>query len=103
MTSIQWRDREEIRIVRVEGDLDTAGKERVETSFHEATREGPDTVVVDLSAATVVGSQGISMLLQANTELEARGRTLFVTGLRPHVRQAFEIVGVFHRIQEWEP
>ena len=42
------------------GDLDTAGKERVEASFLEAIRDGPDTVVVDLRNVTVVGSQGIS-------------------------------------------
>ena len=103
MTSTRWEDGEKERLIRLEGELDHDGCEEVDAAFREATANGPQDVVVDMSDVTFVSSQGIWMMLQAHARLKDEGRVLQVRGMRPHISRVFETVGVFRAVPEWKP
>jgi len=86
--------------IHLEGELDHDGCEQAAPTLLQAEGAGP--VVVDMSGVTFVSSEGIGLMLQAHRKLRGEGRTLFLRGLRPHIRRSFEIVGVFQVVPEWE-
>ena len=86
--------------IHLEGELDHDGYQQVAPVLLHA--DGAGAVVVDMSGVTVVSSQGIGLMLHARRTLLEEGRTLFLRGLRPHIRRSFEIVGVLEVVPEWE-
>jgi anti-anti-sigma factor len=103
MTSTQVEDRDEQRLIRLEGELDHDGCEQVDAAFRAATAGVKTDVVVDMSKVTFVSSQGIWMMLQAHARLRDQGHVLHVRGMRPHISRVFETVGVYRRVPEWKP
>jgi anti-anti-sigma factor len=78
--------------VFVTGELDWTVGRRFADALHAAFNEATD-VIVDLTGVTLIGSTGISRLLQARKVVADCSR-LQVVGARPSVRRAFEISGV---------
>ena len=84
--------------IHVEGELDHDGCGQVAPVLLRAEGAGP--VVVDMSGVTFVSSEGIGLMLRAHRKRREEGRTLLLSGLRPHIRRSFEIVGVFEVVPE---
>jgi len=68
-----------VRLIKLDGHLDTAGVSTVETQFFALCGGDKPRVLVDLSATRFVGSLGIRMLLQAIKTVSTRcGRLLML-------------------------
>lgn len=50
-----------------------------------------DTVILDLSALTMIDSAGIGMLIMANDRVIKRGKTLRLRGVTGHVAKVVEL------------
>lgn len=98
---MSFEDRGQERWIRFEGELDYDGCERCQSLFAEVAAEAPDVVVVDLGEVSFIASPGIRMLLKAQKSLKDAGKSLSLTGLRPHVRKIFQTLGLFQAIPEW--
>jgi anti-anti-sigma factor len=83
-----------VRLIKLDGYLDTAGVDAVETQFHAHYGAHKLRVLVDLSATDFVGSLGIRMLLQAIKEVAARGGRLLMLNPVPIVASALDISGL---------
>ena len=102
MASLKWEDRDDTRWILIEGELDHDGSHELERSLRDAAAASGGPVVVDLAEVTFVGSHALRLLLEANHNLSAAGRSMSVAGLRPIVRKVFETTGIFEAIPEVE-
>ena len=102
MASLKWEDRDDARWILIEGELDHDGSQELGQSLADAAAASGGPVVVDLAAVSFVGSHALRLLLEANHNLGAAGRTMRVAGLRPIVRKVFETTGIFEAIPEVE-
>jgi len=99
---MEWEDRHGVRHIFLEGELDHETCETIGSAWRDLLSSAAGTVVVEMGAVTFVSSQGIGLLLQARAQLKRDNRELLVHGLRPHVRKAFDTVGVFKAAPEWD-
>ncbi len=102
MASLKCEDRDDARWILIEGELDHEGSHELGQSLQDAAAASVGLVVVDLAAVTFVGSHALRLLLEANHNLVAVGRSMRVAGLRPIVRKVFETTGIFEAIPEVE-
>src|SRR6266705_1837608 len=83
-----------VRLIKLDGHLDTAGVGTVETRFYAHCGGDKPRVLVDLSATRFVGSLGIRMLLQAIKTVSARSGRLLMRNPVPAVASALDISGL---------
>ena len=99
---MRLEDLQDGRHVHLDGELDHQACEEIGGAFHDAIAEARGNVVVHLHKVPFVSSKGIWLLLESRSKLKREGRQLLVRGLSPHVRKAFETVGVFKAAPEWD-
>ena len=83
-----------VRLIKLDGHLDTAGVSTVETRFFAHCDGDKPRVLVDLSDTRFVGSLGIRMLLQAIKMVSTRGGRLLMLNPVPIVGAALDISGL---------
>ncbi len=84
------RPREDTAVVAVFGDVDLHSAEALDETLETAVARGATSVVVDLSRATFVDSQGLGVLLRHRRRLDPRGGFRLVVA-RPEIRRVFEV------------
>lgn len=81
-------------LLTVDGAVDLATAPRLRDSLDDALRYRPDTILVDLAAATYVGSHGLAVLLDAHADAARSGTALvLVLGENGLVRRILAITG----------
>ena len=87
-TTIEQRETDGVRIVRLNGSLSQKGVGDVGHAFAAAVRgDGSGgTVVVDLGGVDVIATTGITLLLVADRELKKVGGRMVLAGTRGLVR-----------------
>ena len=82
-----------VAIVQLAGELDLYNAPDVRTALQEATADGPERVVVDLSEVEFIDSTALGVLIEARTRLPNRQSFLLAApGLE--TRRALEISGL---------
>ncbi|MHC4548798.1 MAG: STAS domain-containing protein [Planctomycetota bacterium] len=101
MQSISWEDREGMRWIALEGDLDGPGCLLLKDRFQGAVAEGAGDVVIAMAGVGFLSSMGVGLLLKAREQLEQSGRRLMLSGVQRPVRRALELmnlIGVFEEL-----
>lgn len=78
-------------IVELHGVLTFDDHERFRELAATVTDGAADTVILDLSALTMIDSAGIGMLIMANDRVIKRGKTLRLRGVTGHVAKVVEL------------
>ena len=89
--------RNEVGTVVLEGRLDAAQEEKARVVLDSLE----DTTVLDCKDLSYIASAGLGILLRAQKRLQARGKTLRIANLNPHLREIFKMVS-FDRIFQLE-
>jgi anti-anti-sigma factor len=89
MSDVAGRDAQLVVVLR--GELDNTVARDV--TRHLKTVQG-SSVVIDLSGLTFIDGGGISALLRAKHESEARGEPITFRGVRGNVRRALSALGL---------
>jgi anti-anti-sigma factor len=84
--------------LRLEGELDIAAKEELETRLGEALRAQPGAVVVDLRPLRFIDSTGLGAILGIWMRAEEEGFGLTILPGPPDVQRTFEITGLLRRL-----
>lgn len=84
----------DVRCIKLDGDLDIAGVGSVETRFYAYCAGDPPRVLVDLSGVGFIASLGIRMLLQAIKTVSARRGRLLLLNPAKIVHSALDISGL---------
>jgi anti-sigma B factor antagonist len=82
-------------LVVVDGDVDMATAPRLRDGLQEALGYRADTILVDLTAVSYIGSHGVAALLDARADAEQSGAALvLILGENHLVRRVLAIAGV---------
>lgn len=80
-----------VRVLAVHGDADLHSAPELRERIRGAIDEGANTVVVDLSATTLIDSTSLGVLLGGMKRLREQDGQIRLVVPRPEVRRIFEI------------
>ena len=83
-----------VLVLDLAGRLDAGSSPPVEAKLLASVRGAP-AVLLDLAGLDYVSSAGLRVLLKAAKEARAAGSRFALAGLRPAVREVFEVSGFF--------
>jgi anti-sigma B factor antagonist len=87
---LQHSDVGDVRKVALNGRLDTAGVDVIETRFGAVIVPAGKHTVVDLGEVTFLASMGIRMLIATTRSLSRKGGKLALYNATPAVREVIE-------------
>jgi anti-anti-sigma factor len=90
-------DVDEVKVVRMEGSLDTQTSPEAQTLMRQLIDQGASKLVINFEKLDYVSSAGLRILLAAAKQLKGNGGELRVCGLNGDVQEAFQFAG-FHMI-----
>ncbi|MDD4848563.1 MAG: STAS domain-containing protein [Bacteroidales bacterium] len=79
--------------IEVEGRLDTSTYSQLEEKLNEIINAGTLNVIVCLQNMEYVSSSGLRVFLMMLKKMKALNGKFFLCGLRPNVKEIFEIAG----------
>jgi anti-anti-sigma factor len=82
-----------IKVVAVEGRLDTTNYNELEAVVTELISEGVKDVVFDLSELEYISSSGLRVMLLTLKKTSAAGGKLILCNMKEGIREIFEISG----------
>jgi len=88
-TTVRRRDR--VAVIDLVGDVNARAEDSLDTAWAEATREGPDAVILNFEGAGYINSTGIALIVGLLARARARTIPILAYGLTPHYREIFEI------------
>lgn len=81
--------------VAVKGDMDLKTADPLREALDKLLDRYRDrNLLLDLSEVGFVDSSGLGVILGRYRRLSAQGRTIALTGVRPHVRSVLELAGI---------
>jgi anti-anti-sigma factor len=81
-------------LVVLAGEMDIVSAGAFTESMTELDSSVPDALVIDVGGLTFIDSSGISALVQAARNVEARGGRAVIAAPAGHVQRVFDITGV---------
>ena len=88
-TTVRRRDR--VAVIDLVGDVNARAEDSLDTAWVEATRDGPDAVILSFEGAGYINSTGIALIVGLLARARARSIPIRAYGLTPHYREIFEI------------
>ena len=85
------KEEADLLIVSLAGKLDAVASPEVGEKIQAAIRQEPRAVIIDLSDVPFVSSAGLRVLVKVAKLVKPN---LFVSGVRPTVREIFELSGL---------
>lgn len=80
-------------LVRLSGRLDTLSTKSFDGQMADVMSGSAGAIVIDMSDVDFVASAGLRSLLTTAKQLRVANRDLALSGLRPSVREVFDISG----------
>lgn len=80
-------------VVTVTGRIDALTAPRLEESVRGCVERGVTLLVFDFTGLEYISSAGLRVLLSARKQLLPQGGTVVLIGLRPLVREVFDMTG----------
>jgi anti-anti-sigma factor len=91
---IEVKPKDGLCLVRCEGRLVTADHEYLRAKKDEINRANCKKVLADFSEVSEIGSAGIGFIVGVFTSTKNSGGRFVLVGLRPRVREVFDITRV---------
>ena len=88
------RDIDGVKVVRIEGRLDTATAPCLEQACSEAIEAGAERIVADLAQLEYISSAGLRVLLAVAKQLQGDSGGLVVCGAQGMVLETLELSGI---------
>lgn len=82
-----------VLVLMPEGRLDSNTINAAETEMFAFLETGETRIVIDLSNLDYISSSGLRLVLMMGKRLSFKGGKLALCGLKPHIREVFEISG----------
>lgn len=83
-----------VRLILLEGKLDSLGVEKIEMDFFRYCGGTKHHVLIDLSRVSYISSIGIPMLVDAAKDVLKHGGKMALVSPQKHVMDVLELVGV---------
>ncbi len=89
----------EIQIIRPEGRLDALGARSVWTDLEPMTRQPGTRMLLDMSAAKYVSSDGLRVLMRASKAAKQNEGKLVLCCLTPRLSEIISMAGLDHILE----
>lgn len=90
---ISQSQKEDVTVVALAGRFDAQSAGDVEDSFKTALDGGANKILVDMAEVEYISSAGLRVLLSTAKKLTGSSGKLVLCGLKPYVREVFEVAG----------
>ena len=91
MLNVDYRTEDGVRIISLDGELDTLTSQDLEKQLDELLAD-TDTVVVDMEKVGYITSAGLRILLQMEKVMEQKG-SMKVIHVSEDIMEIFEVTG----------
>ena len=82
-------------VVSVAGKIDASNSPKIEKEIAAYTATVQDIVILDFQGLEYMSSAGLRIVLISAKNLKAKGRELFISGLKGSVKDVFELSGFY--------
>ena len=86
-------DKNGVKVVSIEGDLDTSTSPKAQEMLSEFVAKGAAKMVIDLEDMNYISSAGLRVLLVLAKQTAAAGGQLSICGLNEMATEVFDISG----------
>jgi anti-anti-sigma factor len=83
-----------VGLVSVSGELDLYTSDHLQGAIGEATSQGADAVLLDLSGVAFIDSTALGVIVQETKRLEGRGHSLILVTNDPRALRVLEVTGL---------
>ncbi len=90
---IAVRDAGDVKVVGIEGHLDTNTSLDAEAQFTQLLSQGVKKILVNFEKLEYISSSGLRVLLSTAKDLESGGGSLRICSLNENVQEVFDISG----------
>ena len=90
---ITTRDVNDVKVVQIEGELDTGSSPEAHKQLDQIREEGAKKILLDMTKLDFISSAGLRVLLATAQELKQDGGNLRVCSLNESVKEVFAISG----------
>lgn len=87
------KTRNKVLVLKPEGRLDSNTINAAEAEMFSYLEKGETRIVIDLSGLDYISSSGLRLVLMMGKRLSLKGGKLALCGLKPQIREVFEISG----------
>ena len=90
---ITTRDVNDVKVVQIEGELDTGSSPNAQNQLDQLRGQGVKKILLDLTNLDFISSAGLRVLLATAQELKEDSGDLRVCSLNREVKEVFDISG----------
>jgi anti-anti-sigma factor len=83
-----------LTVIDLKGEVTTFADEAITTAYQRASEQGAENILFNFSAVDYMNSAGISIIIGVLTEARKADQRLLLTGLTPHYRKIFQMMGL---------
>jgi anti-anti-sigma factor len=83
-----------LTVIDLKGEVTTFADEAITIAYEQASKEGAENILFNFSAVDYMNSAGISIIIGVLTEARQADQRLLLTGLTPHYRKIFQMMGL---------
>jgi anti-sigma B factor antagonist len=98
---LQKRKRDDVTILSISGELDSAGAVRLEEALRSCLVHNERWLVMDCARLQHMSSEGLRVLLDHIAKLTPPPGQVVCAALRPDVQALFRLSGIFGLLQEY--
>ena len=90
---ITMRDVNDVKVVQIEGDLDTGSSPEAQKQLDQLREKGVKKILLDMAKLDFISSAGLRVLLATAQELKQGGGDFRVCSLNEAVKEVFDLSG----------
>ena len=98
MVEIDTGTENECYLISVKGEVDASSSIELDNALEKALNESKK-ILIDLSQLEYISSAGLGVFISYLEELKGKKISLVLFGLKPKVREVFNILGLQHLIK----
>jgi anti-anti-sigma factor len=83
-----------LTVIDLKGEVTTFADEAITGAYRQACDQGAENILFNFSAVDYMNSAGISIIIGVLTEARKADQRLLLTGLTPHYRKIFQMMGL---------
>lgn len=88
------RESSPLVVIDLTGEVTTFADEAINAAYAEACRLGGRNILINFEGVDYLNSAGIAIIIGLMADARASERRLHVTGLTPHYRKVFQVMGL---------
>jgi len=100
--SIGWQDRNGVRWVELEGELDHDVTLELKERLESAIDDSEGDVILAMDGVSFLCSMAMGVLVSMQKRLEKRGHVLYLKGLKPSIRRILGSMNLLEVFRELE-